>query len=225
MAYLSLTFAISCQHMDMLQVLLHFVRDYAIGPIHILQLLAVVSWVTWFFLQPEKEITTCTAGFVLPIFFRLYQNFKLFWKTENLADNQNCQAEFRLLWNKILLLQETIVLFESEYWCLLQVDSSFYFWLPISFGKKKDIFSGLVPADLIRETPCHSHKGKIVFGETFLIPASPGAAICILQKLRGGRRRSATSQVFNTVITLDTYQFYKTWIHFSLINASGFKSI
>ena len=55
MAYLSLTFAISCQHMDMLQVLLHFVRDYAIGPLHVLQFLAVGSWVTWFFSSWERK--------------------------------------------------------------------------------------------------------------------------------------------------------------------------
>ena len=58
MAYLSLTFAISCQHMDMLQVLLHFVRDYAIGPLHVLQFLAVGSRD---FSQAEKERTACIA--------------------------------------------------------------------------------------------------------------------------------------------------------------------
>ena len=132
---------------------------------------------------------------LLPLYyFKNYPQYYLkiystnFRQQNILPTTRICQAEFRLLWNKILLLQETIVLFESEYWCLLQVDSSFYFWLPISFGKKKDIFSGLVPADLIRETPCHSHKGKIVFGETFLIPASSRTTTCILQKLWGGRK-------------------------------------
>ena len=95
---------------------------------------------------------------------KLFSIVFIFRKQKNLQTNRIVRLNSgHYICNKILLLQETIVLFESEYWCLLQVDSSFYFWLPISFGKKKDIFSGLVPADLIRETPCHSNDGEELF--------------------------------------------------------------